>query len=460
MYSIILCGGSGTRLWPLSRKNFPKQFLKLYSGNSLLQETFLRMKEVVPQENIYFVTNEENYFNVLNQVKEIYSGFSPNQVLKEPASLNTMPAIALAAKYLVGEVKIDKEAPIIMVPSDHYIGAKEKYVELAKKALSGIGSNIGTIGIIPTTAHTGLGYIKKGEKGSDYHKVLEFKEKPDKKTAEEFFRSGEYLWNAGMYLFNVKTLSEELERHAPEFYSLFEKDFSDFLKNFKSLPAISIDYAISEKSDRIVTYEGDFDWSDIGSFDALAEILKSKKDANPKHVSMNCENVFVHSANDGLIVTSGLKDVIVIENNDSILVQKMGESDSGVKKVVEYLKEKNYPQLSDDIVVYRPWGKYEVLVEGENHKVKKFTVYSGESLSLQMHKKRAEHWVVVKGTADIVNGEKRLTLHESESTFIPLGTKHKITNPGKTNLEIIEVQTGEYLEEDDIIRFEDIYGRK
>ena len=348
MYSIILCGGSGTRLWPLSRKNFPKQFLKLYSDKSLLQETFLRMQEVVPKENIYFITNGENYFNVLNQIREIYADFLESQIIKEPESRNTMPAIALAAKYLEEKIKIEKEAPIIMVPSDHYIGDKETYIKIAKMALSEIGDNLGTIGIKPTMAHTGLGYIKKGEKINDYYKVEGFREKPDEKTAQEFLKSGQYLWNAGMYLFDVKTLAEELEKHAPEFYSLFEKDFDTFLKDFKALPAIAIDYAISEKSDRMITFEGDFDWSDIGSFDVLAEILAKKKDDNPKHISIDSKNVFIHSANDKLVVVSGMEDVIVIENNDSILVQKMGESNDGVKKVVEYLKEKNYPELSDN----------------------------------------------------------------------------------------------------------------
>ena len=460
MYSIILCGGSGTRLWPLSRKNFPKQFLKLYSDKSLLQETFLRMQEVVPKENIYFVTNDENYFNVFNQIKEVYSEFKSSQVLKEPESRNTMPAIALAAKYLKDEIKIDENAPIIMVPSDHYIGDKETYIKIAKMALSKIKDNLGTIGIRPTMAHTGLGYIKKGEKTSDYYKVAGFKEKPDAKTAQEFFESGEYLWNSGMYLFNIKTISEEMKNHAPEFYSLFEKKFDTFIKDFQILPSIAIDYAISEKSDRMIMFEGDFDWSDIGSFDVLAEILKKKKDNNPKHVSIDCKNVFTYSANDGLIVTSGMEDVIVIENNDSILVQKMGESNDGVKKVVEYLKEKNYPELSDNIIGYRPWGKYEVLVDEKNHKVKKLTLYPGGSLSLQLHNRRAEHWVVVRGIAEVTNGEKNLVLHENESTFIPCKNKHKVLNPGDKNLEIIEVQTGDYFEEDDIVRFDDIYGRK
>lgn len=459
MYSIILCGGSGTRLWPLSRKNFPKQFLKLYSDKSLLQETFLRMKEVVPETNIYFVTNGDNYYNVLNQIREIYANFSERQIIKEPESRNTMPAITLAVAYLRDEIKINDLAPIIMNPADHYIGNQSSYVKIAKAALSSIGDNLGTIGIKPTMAHTGLGYIKKGEQMEDYYKVEGFKEKPDEKTAQEFFESGEYLWNAGMYLFNIKTFSEEAQKHAPETYALLEKGYEEFLKNFESLPATAIDVAISEKSDRMVTFEGDFDWSDVGSFDVLAEILSRKKDENPKHVSIDCQNIFVHSANDGLIVTSGLSDVIVIENNDSILVQKMGESNDGVKKVVEYLKEKNYPELSDNVIGYRPWGKYEVLIDEDNHKVKKITVYPGAKLSLQSHNKRAEHWVVVKGTAEIVHGGDLLTLEENESTFIPVGTKHRLGNPGKNNLEIIEVQTGDYLEEDDIVRYEDVYQR-
>jgi mannose-1-phosphate guanylyltransferase/mannose-6-phosphate isomerase len=280
------------------------------------------------------------------------------------------------------------------------------------------------------------------------------------KTAKEFFESGQYLWNAGMYLFTVKTFTEETQKYASEIYSLFEKDFDTFLKNFGNLPIIAIDVAISEKSDKLITFEGDFDWSDIGSFDVLAEILKKKKDSNSKHVSLNSENVFIHSANDKLIVVSGMKDVIVIESSDSILIQKKRESNDGVRKVVEYLKEKNYSELSDNIIGYRPWGKYEVLVDEKNHKVKKLTLYPGGSISLQLHNRRAEHWVVVEGIAEVINGEKNIVLHENESTFIPCKTKHKVSNPGDKDLEIIEVQSGDYFEEDDIVRFEDVYGRK
>ena len=347
-----------------------------------------------------------------------------------------------------------------MNPSDHYIGDKNTYVKIAKMALSEIGDNLGTIGIKPTMAHTGLGYIKKGEKISDYYKVEGFREKPDEKTAQEFLKSGQYLWNAGMYLFNVKTLTEELEKRAPEFYSLFEKDFDNFMKDFKALPAIAIDYAISEKSDRMITFEGDFDWSDIGSFDVLAEILAKKKDDNPKHISIDSKNVFIHSANDKLIVISGMKNVIVIENNDSILIQKMGESNDGVKKVVEYLKEKNYPELSDNIIGYRPWGKYEVLFEGPTFKVKKFIVYPKTKLSLQSHRQRSEHWVVVKGEAKITRNDEQIILKEGESTFVPQGMIHRFENPTDENAEFVEVQLGSYLGEDDIIRYDDVYGRK
>ncbi|NTW26994.1 MAG: mannose-1-phosphate guanylyltransferase/mannose-6-phosphate isomerase [Candidatus Moranbacteria bacterium] len=460
MYSIILCGGSGTRLWPLSRKNFPKQFLKLYSSNSLLQETFLRMKKVVAQENIYFVTNEENYYNVFNQIKEVYADFKEDQILREPKALNTMPAVTLAVSYLQEKIGIDKAAPIIMVPADHYIGDEKEYVQVAKQALAAVGNNLGTIGVMPTKAHTGLGYIKKGTKEGDFFEVEGFKEKPDEKTAQEFFASGQYLWNAGMYIFNTKTFCEEMQKHSPEIFSLFEKGFEVFLQDYLKLDAVAIDYAISEKSDRMVTFEGDFDWSDIGSFDVLAEILGRKNENNSRRIAINSENVFALSTNsDKLIVVSGMKDVIVIENHDSILVQKMGDSNEGVKKVVEYLKEKNYQELGDEIVGYRPWGKYEVLVDDANHKVKKITVFAGASLSLQSHERRAEHWVVVKGIANVVNGESRLVLHENESTYIPATAKHQLANFGKENLEIIEVQTGDYLEEDDIIRYEDQYGR-
>lgn len=458
MYAIILCGGSGTRLWPLSRKNYPKQFLKLYSDKSLLQETYLRMRDIIAARNIYFVTNKDNYFNVFNQIKEIDKSFIDKQIIVEPASLNTAPAIALAVKYLTDKMKINKRDPIIEIHSDHYIGKKEVYSRVVKKALKNVGNNLGTIGIIPTKPDTGLGYIEKGEQKGRFHKVARFKEKPDLKTAKKFLASGKYLWNAGMYVFNAETFSKELEKHASKIYAFYKKDYETFVKNFKKLPNIAIDYAITEKSKKVIAFEGDFDWSDIGSFDVLSEIAEKHKNINTRHVSVDSNNIYIHSDNKRLVATVGVDDINVVESYDAILVQKKGKN-SEVKKVVEYLKDNNFPEVDHNIIVHRPWGKYEVLINRENHKVKKVTVYPGAMLSLQSHKFRAEHWVVIKGEARIVNGENLLVLHENESAYIKARNKHRLENPGKSNLEIIEVQTGSYLEEDDIIRYKDVYGR-
>lgn len=458
MYSIILCGGSGTRLWPLSRKNFPKPFLKLYSDRSLIQETFDRMSGAIPKENIYIVTDKDNYFNVLNQIREIYPDFKKEQIVIEPVSRDTTPAIMLAVKYLQDKIGITKDAPIIEVHSDHYIGKKDVYLDLVKKALGALGNNIGLIGITPTKPDTGLGYIEKGEKGSEYFKVSAFKEKPDLETAKKFLATKNYVWNAGMYLFNAQTFSQELEICDPDMFKLFSKDYDTFVADFEALPKIAIDYVIAERSKRVVMFEGDFEWSDIGSFDVLSEIATHNDAINTKHLAFDSKNVYTNSINDKLIVTVGLDDVNVVENNDVILIQKKGKSNE-IKNVVEYLKEHDYKEVEHNMVGYRPWGRYEVLIDEKNHKVKKITVYPGSKLSLQSHEHRAEHWVVVKGTARVVNGENILVLHENESTYIPAKAKHRLENPGTENLEIVEVQTGNYLEEDDIIRYDDEFGR-
>ncbi len=397
-------------------------------------------------------------FNVFNQVREIYKSFIDRQIIIEPASLNTTPAIALAVKYLTDKMKINKRDPIIEVHSDHYIGKKEIYSKVVKNALKNVGDNLGAIGVIPARPDTGLGYIEKGKKEGCFYKVARFKEKPDMKTAKKFVASGKYLWNAGMYVFNAEAFSKELEKHASEIYALYKKDYETFVKNFKKLPNIAIDYAITEKSKKVIAFEGDFDWSDIGSFDVLSEIARRHKNVNTRHVSVDSNNIYVHSDNKRLVATVGLDDVNIVESYDAILVQKKGKSPE-VKKVVEYLKDNNFSEIDHNIIVHRPWGKYEVLINGEKHKVKKITVYPGARLSLQSHKFRAEHWVVIKGKARVINGENLLVLHENESTYIKARNKHRLENPGKINLEIIEVQTGNYLKEDDIIRYEDAYGR-
>ncbi len=455
MYSIILCGGSGTRLWPLSRKNFPKQFLNLYGKHSLLQETYLRMREIMPPERILFVTNTENLFNVVNQIKEVDKGFVRENVLTEPASLNTAPAAAFAVKHLIDKQRASHDSPVIMLPSDHYIGDRDSYLNLVKTALRDVGDNIGTIGITPTRPDTGYGYIRKGAKAGSYYRALEFKEKPDAYTALAYIDSGEYVWNSGMYLFSLRGFVREVQEHCPEINSVMALSYEDFLKNFSSMPDISFDYAISEKSGNVVIFEGEFGWNDIGSFDNLAEIDARE---SSRHISIDSKNVFTLTASDRLIATIGVEDLVIVENNDSILIQKKGRSQD-IKKIVELLKEKGIKELEHNIVVHRPWGRYEVLIDNPNHKVKKIVVCPGAKLSLQKHYHRAEHWVVVKGMAKIVLGDKDLFLKENESTFIPALTTHRLENPGKIDLELVEVQTGSYLEEDDIIREEDIYNR-
>jgi mannose-1-phosphate guanylyltransferase/mannose-6-phosphate isomerase len=457
MYSIILCGGSGTRLWPLSRKNFPKQFLALYSNYSLLQETYLRMRDLLPKERILFVSNRENYFNVLNQIQELEADFSSEQILIEPVSLNTAPAIALAAKYLLDKKQVALTETILILPSDHYIADKETYLTAIAAAERNVNGFIGTIGIVPQSAQTGFGYIHKGEKkGEGWYVSKEFREKPDAKTAEAYLKSGEYVWNAGMYLFQLETFVNEIRQHSPEITTLFEKEYDAFLAEFSTLPSISIDYAVSEKSDKVVVFEGDFGWSDIGSFDSLADTLKEEE--RPRQIDIDSNNVFVHSDTDRLVATIGMEDTVIVDSNDSLLVYKRGRGED-VKKIVDILKERRMKEVEHNILVYRPWGKYEVLIDTPTYKVKKITVYPEAKLSLQAHFHRTEHWIVVRGTARAINGEREIYLNENESTFIPANTRHRLENPGKMDLEIVEVQTGSYLGEDDIIRFEDIYNR-
>ena len=459
MNAIILCGGSGTRLWPLSRKNFPKQFLKLYSDKSLLQETFLRMQRVMPASDIYLVTNRENYFNVFNQIREVYPSVREDRIVVEPMSLNTAPAILLAVKYLSDRMGVDEKEPLIFLPADHYIGKPEAFAATVRRAMAEVADNIGTLGITPTGPETGFGYIEKGEGRGAYHLAASFKEKPDRATAEKYLASGRYVWNGGIYLFNTRTFLGEIRKHAPALFAHFGKPYEKFLEEFIGLEPASIDTAVSEKSGKVIVFESDFDWSDIGSFDVLSEIAEKNGLVDPKHVFIDSKNVFAHSESNKMIATLGIEDAIVVESGDVVFVQKRGRSED-VKKVVAYLKEKGRKEVDHNMVVYRPWGKYEVLVDSANHKVKKITVFPGASLSLQSHAHRSEHWVVVKGTAEAVIGDNSLTLHENESTFIPLRSKHRLSNAGAGDLEIIEVQAGDYLGEDDIVRYEDEYGRK
>lgn len=416
------------------------------------------MKKVMPSENIFFVTNKENYFNVYNQIRDLEKDFNKEQILIEPASRNTAPAITLATKFLIEKRQIETDAPIAFLPADHYIAKEEAFLNIFKNAMNDVGNYIGTIGITPTGPETGFGYIKKGDKFGDFYKALEFREKPDKETAKKYIESKNYVWNSGMYLFNAKTFVSELKNHAPEIYQSLALSYEEFLERFEKLPDISIDFAISEKSEKVIVFEGEFGWSDIGSFDSLADISKTLNHDESNHIGFDSKNVFVHTTNNRLVATLGIDDINVIENNDCILIQKKGKSED-VKKIVAYLKEHKREEIEHNIISYRPWGSYEILIDTPIYKVKKIVVYPGSKLSLQSHYHRSEHWVIVRGLAKVVNGDKEIYLRENESTYIPSLAIHRLENPGKINLEMIEVQTGNYMGEDDIIRYEDVYNR-
>ncbi len=335
-YCVILCGGSGTRLWPLSRRNYAKQFLRLYSDNSLLQETYFRARKLLPSQQIYFVTNRDGFPFVFRQIQEIEKGFDPAQIIIEPASLNTAPALAAAVKYLISQKQVSEDDTILSLHADHYIRDTEEYVALVQNALESVGENIGTIGIQPTRPETGYGYIRKGDQQNGAYKVLEFCEKPSLENAKKYLASGTYVWNSGMYIFGIKTFLREIALYVPEISSLMREEWEVFLEQYPSLTAVSIDTAVSEKSKHVIVYEGNFGWSDIGSFDSLAEISGGTS-AETRHIGIDSKNVFVHSASDRLIATIGIEDIAIIETTDSILVYRRGRAEE-VKKVVERLK--------------------------------------------------------------------------------------------------------------------------
>jgi len=450
MYSVILCGGSGTRLWPLSRKNFPKQFLKLYSDKSLLQETYLRARALMPAKNIFIITDNENFFTAINQMIDIDTEFNKSQVLIEPDRLGTAPALIYAVKHLTETLKIDPTEQIISLNSDHYIGNVSEYLKVVQNAVAVNGDHIGIIGIKPTAPKTGFGYILKGEKQGLFFPAIKFIEKPDGITAQKYLDSGKYVWNAGMYIFNSKTFIHELRIHSPELFDHMQKDQEKFADNYTNIPATSFEIAILEKTKNIAIFEGDFGWNDIGSFDSLAEVIK--KDTNDRHIAIDSKNIFVHSDSNRLVVTLGVDNLNIIETADSILVQKQGRSED-IREAIMEMKKRGLREIEHNLVVHRPWGKYEILIESPHHKVKKTTLHPGAKLNTQSHYHRAEHWIVIKGVTKITIDGKESFLRENESAFVPSLIKHSMENYGKTPLEIIEVQTGEYLGEDDTITY-------
>ncbi len=468
MKAVILAGGSGTRLWPLSRRTFPKQFLKLNGNKSLLQKTVERFLKVVSSEDIIIMTNKDYKFLVLAELKNAGFNIPEENIVLEPAIKNTAPAIALAMKFALEKMESNQEDVLFVSPSDHIIKPEDKFLKYLEKAetLAKKGYIV-TFGIKPEKPETGYGYIKaKNNEQIDEIKELnafpveKFTEKPDLRTAKKYLSEGNYFWNSGMFCFGIKTMQEEFAKFEPEIAKIFDLSFEETVKKFSELPEISIDYAVMEKTNKAVVLPLDIYWSDIGSWDAVYEALDKDEAQNVKTgevISVDTKNSLI-LGNKRLVVACGVEDLAIIDTDDAILILKKDMSQR-VKDIVNLLKKDGHPSVLEHKTVFRPWGSYTVLEEGARYKIKKVVVNPGAKLSLQMHYHRSEHWIVVRGTAKVTVGDKEIFVHENESVFVPPTTLHRIENPGKIPLEIIEVQSGEYLEEDDIVRFDDVYGR-
>ena len=461
MYGIILAGGSGSRLWPISRELYPKQLLNLNSDKSLLQATFERLKTCIPEQNIISITNTKHTSNIRMQL----SGLTKSPViLSEPVAKNTAPAIAACTKYIIQTSNSD---PIIIVaPSDQFIKDNKKFQDTVKKGekLAQEGYIV-TFGIEPSYPETGFGYINTGDKIDEGFKVKEFVEKPELETAKKYLNEGTYFWNSGIFMFKASTFLQETEKHAPEIMKILnEFDFSKSNDisyiSFDKMPNISVDYAVMEKSDKIALVKLESDWNDLGSWSSIYDI--SNKDENGNvfigHVlDKNSKNSFVYSSSK-LVATIGLEDTIIVETEDAVLACKKDQAQN-VKQVYETLKKQNDNTHLIHKTVYRPWGFYTVIAQGKGFMTKIIHVNPGQKLSLQSHNFRSEHWVVLTGKAKVILEAKESILSPGHSIDIPLKAIHSLQNPFEEDLEVIEVQKGDPLIEEDIIRYEDMYGR-
>ena len=464
MKAVILAGGSGTRLWPVSRYGLPKQFIKLNGGKSLLCQTVERLAAVVPLRDIFVITNEDYRFHVQADLRSVSPAIEDNVIL-EPAGRNTAPAIALVMKYCQEKLKCAKDEVIFICPSDHIIEPVEKFAGYALRAEAAAkAGSIVTFGIKPGRPETGYGYIKKGSRApgnSGVCRVAKFAEKPDLKTAEKYLKNGNYYWNSGMFSFTIGTMLAEFRAHAPEISRRLGATLAKMLADFRNMPSISIDYAVMEKSKKAAVLPIDILWSDVGSWDSLPEVIKPDSDGNVKVgdvLALDTKRTIVMGEN-RLIATIGLKDLIIIDTVDALLVARRGQAQR-VKEVVDRLKELKRKEVVEHLTTYRPWGYFVVLEEGPRYKIKRIVLKPGQKVSHQLHYHRSEHWIIVKGTAKVTLGKKTTLVHENESTYVPKSTEHRLENPGKVPLEMIEVQNGEYVGEDDIVRLTDIYGRK
>lgn len=459
MKIVILAGGSGTRLWPLSRASFPKQFLKIDGEWSLLQKTILRFYDKERSQDILIVTNPECLHLVKSQAKLI-SPTLETRVLVEPARKNTGPAIVYAVKYLTEVEGVSVDETILVAPSDQVIAPQDRFTALLVDAERlAEGGAVVTFGIVPDKPETGYGYLEVHLEGG-VHRVRQFVEKPSLEVAKKYVEEGTYLWNSGMFAFTAKTLFAEIGTHAPELQGAAGLSFQELQDQFASLTPISIDYSVMERSQNIVVIPLPLTWSDLGSWDSVFDALEKDANHNVKIGNVHdidTKNSLIYGGK-RLISTIGLEDVIIIETDDALFLGKKGESQK-VKALVEELTKRKTKEIQEHSTMQRPWGEYSVLETGSRFKVKRIVVHPGQKLSLQMHYHRSEHWVVVSGTAKVQIGDEEKLLHENESVYISKSTQHRLENPGKVPLEMIEVQVGEYTGEDDIVRFEDIYGR-
>jgi len=464
---VLLSGGVGSRLWPLSRELFPKQFLPLVGDKSLLVQTSVRSQQIPDVKAPIVVCNDAHRFLVAEQLREI--DITDAAIILEPVGRNTAPAIAVAALQAISS---EPEALLMVMPADHVITDTTAFnnaisvgAPLAKQG------QLVTFGIVPTAPETGYGYIKAGDNnGAAAFSIQQFVEKPDLETAQGYLEEGGYFWNSGMFLIGAKSYLDELALSAPDILDAAKKSFElarndlDFVRldeaSFASCPSDSIDYAVMEKTDKGVVVPLSCGWSDVGAWSTLWDIAEKDAQGNAAKgdVLLNTSKDCYVNAQSRLVTLLGVEDLVVVETADAVMVSSKGAVQD-IKTIVSALKNDGRTETNSHTKVYRPWGTYESLVTGDRFQVKRITVNPGQRLSLQMHHHRAEHWIVVNGIAKVTCGDEVFSLSEDESTYIPIGTKHRLENPGVIPLELIEVQSGSYLGEDDIVRFEDVYGR-
>lgn len=463
--AVILAGGSGTRLWPLSRQQLPKQFLNLKGDETLLGGTISRLHPLISEEDIWVVTSEAL------ATGEAYAALSELNTILEPVGRNTAPAIAVAAALLMD--RSDNDPTMLVLPADHLIQDVESFHDCLNRAMDAAENGaLVTFGIEPTRPDTGFGYIQADRVSeAEAFPVIRFTEKPDLETAESFLAEGGYYWNSGMFVWKTSTILDEIKLHMPDVWSVLEtmrakwqqgEPWQEVLRHgFADMPSISIDYGVMEKSDRVVLVPCDIGWSDVGSWDAVYDISDHDENGNALAgdvLSFDCKNSLIRSESK-LLAAVDLEDIIVVETPDAILLSKRGESQR-VREVVDVIKARGSREHIEHRTVLRPWGSYTVLEDHlSGYKLKRIEVNPGASLSLQSHRQRSEHWVVVSGTATVTRGDEVFTVSRNESTFIPIGKKHRLANHGEEPLQIVEVQIGDYLGEDDIERFDDDYGR-